>query len=403
MRILLIDVNCKSSSTGQIVYNLFSWYNSYGDTAAVCYGRGAPIDEEGIFKFGYDWETRLHALLTRLTGLTGCYSFFSTRRLLRYIDRFQPDVVHIHELHAYFVNISTLLRHLAKKNCRVVHTLHCEFSYTGKCGHSLDCRRWERECGSCPDIKAYPKSLFFDFTRKMLREKKAAFRAIGDLTIVTPSDWLAERARRSFFGTRPIVTIPNGVSTEVFYPRATETIREKYGIRAEDKVVLALAPHLMSEGKGGRFVLELAEKVGDAARFVLIGIDGETERTEGNLLRLGPIYDKELLARFYSLADLFVICSLRENLPTTCIEAQMCGTPICGFDTGGTIETCVFDAPQAFVEYGDVDRLAQIILNADMKTGQTSQKLAEAARERFGNEAMAQRYRALYQRENLSQ
>lgn len=399
MRILLIDVNCKAGSTGQIVYNLFSRYNSRGDTAAVCYGRGAPIDEKGIYKFGLDWETGLHALLTRLTGLTGCYSFFSTRRLLRFLDDFQPDVVHIHELHAYFVNIPTLLRYLAKKNIRVIHTLHCEFSYTGKCGHSVDCRRWEQECGKCPRLRAYPASWFFDFTKKMLRGKKEAFGAIGELIVAAPSAWLAERAKRSFFKNRQIVTIPNGIDAELFYPRDTGTLREKYGIGPEEKVVLALAPHLMSEGKGGRHVLKLAGKVGDAARFVMIGIDGETERTEGKLIRLGPIFDKELLAQFYSLADLFVICSLRENFPTTCIEAQLCGTPICGFDTGGTKETAVFKDPDAFVEYGDLEGLAQRILDAEKKTEQVSRKLAGEARERFGSDAMAERYRALYQQD----
>ena len=99
MRVLLIDVNCKYSSTGKIVYDLFQYINATDDEAAVCYGRGEVINEPGIYKFGLDLETKLHAFLTRITGLTGCFSFFSTKRLIDYIEKFKPDVVHIHELH----------------------------------------------------------------------------------------------------------------------------------------------------------------------------------------------------------------------------------------------------------------------------------------------------------------
>lgn len=130
----MIDVNCKNSSTGRIVYDLYSNINASGDVAAVCYGRGQKIDEPNIFKFGLDWETCLHAMLTRLTGFTGCFSFFSTRRLLNFIREFQPDVVHIHELHAYFVNIKLLISYLKKAEIRIVCTLHCEFMYTGNAG-----------------------------------------------------------------------------------------------------------------------------------------------------------------------------------------------------------------------------------------------------------------------------
>ena len=109
MKVLLIDVNCKDSSTGRIVYDMYTSINSSGNIAAVCYGRGRELAEPNIIKFGLDWETALHAILTRITGYTGCFSYFSTRRLMKFIREFRPDVVHIHELHAYFVNTKPLL------------------------------------------------------------------------------------------------------------------------------------------------------------------------------------------------------------------------------------------------------------------------------------------------------
>ena len=119
MRILYIDVNCKHSSTGNIVYGLFSCCKSAGIESAVCYGRGPLIKERGVYKFGIDFETLIHAFLTRLTGLMGYFSFFSTRRLIRYIKHFKPDIIHVHELYAYFVNVPQLLNFLKKATIKL--------------------------------------------------------------------------------------------------------------------------------------------------------------------------------------------------------------------------------------------------------------------------------------------
>ena len=396
MKILLLDVNCKFSSTGQIVYNLYTFLNQYGETAAICYGRGKEIHEKNIFKFGLDLETKLHALLTRLTGYTGCFSYFSTWRLIQFIEKFQPDVVHIHELHAYFVNDTQLLSYLSKKGIKVVHTLHCEFSYTGKCGHSLMCDKWKTVCKDCPLRRHYPASLFFDRTQEMFKAKKKAFGAIRELVITTPSLWLTERAKQSFFKERRIITIHNGIDTDIFRPVNTDNIRKKYSIDEKEKVVLALAPHLLSESKGGLFVLRMAKDLRDKVRFILIGVDGEKERVEGNTIILGPIYDKVLLAQFYSLADLFVICSNRENYPTTCLEAQACGTPICGFDTGGIRETCITEKEGRFVEFGDLISLQKIICETPKKPNSTSEWLAKNAHIILSKNSMANKFLEIY-------
>ena len=389
MKVLLIDVNCKSSSTGQIVYNLYSYLNEHGDEAAVCYGRGEKIIEKNIFKFGLDWETYLHALLTRITGYTGCFSFFSTRRLIRFIERFDPDVVHIHELHAYFVNIKQLLDYLAKKKIKVIHTLHCEFSYTGKCGHSVECERWKSECGHCPHLKDYPATLFFDHTRHMIKVKRNCFAAIDDLIITTPSQWLADRAKESFFRDREIKVIHNGIDTSVFYPRNTDELRKKHRIDPAEKIVLAVAPDLMSENKGGKYVLALAERLKEV-RFILIGANEKPYEWE-NVISLGPIYDKDLLAQYYTLADVFVICSKRENYPTTCMEAVCCGTPVVGFDVGGIREATPGKLGQ-FVPYGQVEELKAVIEPVISFDYRSVKSLFEEARQKSSITRMCDQY-----------
>lgn len=368
MKVLQIDVNCKSGSTGKIAYDLHTQLVKDGHTSAVCYGRGEKINEPNIFKFGYDWETKIHAALTRITGLTGCYSYFSTKRLLKFMRAFKPDVVHIHELHAYFVNLKPVINYLKENNIKTVWTFHCEFMYTGKCGHAYECEKWKTECGQCPHLRDYPKSLFFDFTKKMFNDKKKLLSDFENLTIITPSQWLADRVKQSFLGDKDIQVIHNGVDTEnVFYPRSFDHLKKKHHLTNE-KIVLAVAPDLMSKNKGGRCVVELAERMRDEnVKFILIGVEDLNEKFPDNVIVLGRTDNQIELAEYYSMADVFVICSERENFPTTCIEAICCGTPVCGFDTGGTKETMPNNY-ENFSQYGDLDILKVSILKNFKRT-----------------------------------
>lgn len=382
MKVLLIDVNCKNSSTGNIVYNLYSYLNSTGNDAAICYGRGPRIKEKNIFKFGLDIETYLHAFLTRITGFTGCFSFFSTKRLIMYIRKYKPDVVHIHELHAYFVNIKPLISYLKKNRIKTIMTLHCEFIYTGKCGHSIECEQWKTECKNCPHLHEYVSTIWFDHTNYMFKQKKKLLENFDGLSIITPSEWLGKRVNESFLKNKPLKIIHNGIDTSVFFPRKREHLRSKLGIGKAEKVVLSVAPHLMTKEKGGLIVREIAARFKNKnVRFIMVGVDGVRCEYESNLIISGPIYDKNLLAEYYSLADVFLICSERENFPTTCIEAQCCGTPIYGFDTGGTRETCISE--YNLVGYDDIDALEIAILDSPVKSKSTVDQLSGVARMKY--------------------
>ncbi len=271
MKILLIDANCRCGSTGKIAYDLYTNYREKGHKSAVCYGRGELIKEPGIYKFGLDWETCLHAALARVTGYNGCFSYFSTKRLLRYIEHFQPDIIHIHELHAYFVNIVPLINYIKKKKIKLVWTFHCEYMYTGKCGYSYECERWKTECGSCPYLREYPKAFFADKTKQMLKRKKELLSDL-DFTIVVPSVWLAERVRQSFLRNKEIKVIQNGIDTTIFKPVDTSELRHELGIPDKNKIILSVAPDIMSERKGGKWVLRLAKMMEDKKiTFVLVG------------------------------------------------------------------------------------------------------------------------------------
>lgn len=386
MRVLLIDVNCKYSSTGKIVYDLYTNLNNDRHTAAICYGRGPLVKEPMIHKFSSNLEMYIHAFLTRVTGFTGIYSPIATNRLIKYIEKFQPDIVHIHELHAYFVNITPLIDYLKKKKIKTVWTFHCEFMYTGKCGHAYECEKWKVECGDCPQVREYPSSLFFDFTKKMFNEKKRLLHNFNNLTIVTPSEWLANRVKQSFLKDKDIRVIHNGIdTTNVFYPRKFEHLKKKHNI-TDEKIVLAVAPNLMSEQKGGKWILNLAKKFKnvDKIKFILIGVDDLNQDFDDNIIALGRTSNQIELAEYYSMADVFVICSKRENFPTTCLEALSCGTPIVGFDAGGTKETTPSKFGR-FVKYGNISNLTEAVLEILEK------RIDSSLCEQFGKDAYSKK------------
>lgn len=396
MRILLINSVCKNGSTGKISYDLYERCAKDGYEPAICYGRGPVIAEKNIFKFGLDWETYLHAALTRITGWTGCFSPWSTHRLLKFIDNFQPDVIHLHEPHAYFLNLKPFFRYIAEKKIPLVYTFHCEFAYTGNCGYAFECEKWKTGCGNCPKLQEYPKTLQFDHTAAMLREKKKMLSAIEDLRIVTPSMWLANRVKQSVLKDMSIQVVRNGIDTQnIFNPRQCDYLRERHGL-TDEKIVLAVAPGLMSRRKGGRLVLKLAERFTEQnVKFILIGVDDLTESFPANVIALGRTSDQKELAAYYSLADCFLICSEKENFPTTCLEAFCCGTPVVGFAAGGTAETV--PAPYGkFCEFADMDRLAEQVRES-LSDEFLRDKVAADAALLYSKDTMYQHYLKIYQ------
>ena len=394
MRILLIDVNCKGSSTGKIVFDLYSSLNTQSDEVSICYGRGDELDEPGIYKFGLDWETNLHAGLARVTGYNGCYSAFSTRRLIKYIDEYNPDLIHIHELHAYFVNIESLITYIKQSNIPVVWTFHCEYMYTGKCGYAYECENWKADCGNCPAIKEYPKSILFDHTKRMLEMKKRLL-ADWNFTIVTPSQWLANRVKQSFLKDKIVKVIHNGIDTDsIFYPRGkneVKILKERYSLDKK-KIVLSVAPNIMEERKGGKIVLSIAESMPEL-QFVLVGADDDKKYSD-NVLMIKRTKNQDELAMWYSMANLFLICSNKENFPTTCLEALSCGTPIVGIDAGGTKETAPY--PYGLFGGGGITEILRKEISVQLSSGFARDEIRSVAVKLYSKQVMCREYRNLY-------
>ncbi|MCR4695272.1 MAG: glycosyltransferase [Pseudobutyrivibrio sp.] len=400
MKVLFINNTCKYSSTGKICYELYKHLNADGHQAYIAYGRGDEINEPGIYKFGIDSETKIHALKARITGKNACYSPRSTKRLLDFIEEVKPDLVHLHELHAYFVNRGELLDYLKKKEIPVVWTFHCSYMFTGKCGVTFDCERYKEGCGHCPYMHRYINSWFFDRTVELLKEKKQELDGLQIKKIVTPSSWLANKTADTFLGNRPIGVVNNGIDAKgLFYPRKdVKSLLEAYDIEPEKKIILSVAEDIMYVQKGGQTILDVSKTLPEV-QFVLIGAK-ETKKISDNVQMIKRTKDQEELARWYTLADLFLICSRGENFPTTCIEALCCGTPIVGIDDGGAKETA--DEPFGiFVKADSVgyDALIEDIKDAiqtQLSRGHSSERIREYAVNRYDNVAMYKSYLEIY-------
>ncbi len=360
MRVLLIDVNYKNSSTGKIVYDLARWLIADNHSAKVLFGRGKRSDDGVGIKIASALEVYFHALLTRLTGLTGFFSFFATRKIIREIDKFKPDVVHLHELHGYYINFGRLIQYLKCKNTPVVWTFHCEFAYTGKCGYAYGCEKWKTSCHNCPQLKEYPASMYFDFTNQMHHWKKKDFYEFTNLVITTPSYWLADRVRQSFLKDRDIRVVYNGIDVDSIF-RLTDgrDLLAKYGLENK-KIALAVAPDIMSERKGGQWILDLAQRFDDSYRFIMVGVSGRIENLPSNVVAISRTNNQTELAKFYSIADVLLLTSQKETFSLVVAESLACGTPVIGFDSGAPVEV----APAGygyFVPYGKLDLLAQAV------------------------------------------
>lgn len=306
--------------------------------------------------FSSRFSENFHLLADRLTGFNGCFSIASTAALLRKLDKLQPDLLHLHNLHNCYINLPMLFRYIKKRRLRVVWTLHDCWAFTGHCPHfdGVGCDKWQTGCEHCPQYRRYPQSRV-DRSRFMYRRKKNWFTGVEDLTIVTPSAWLAELAGRSFLGAYPIRVIPNGIDLSVFRPTGNK--KEQW----MGKFVILGVAVAWSDAKGLDVFSELAKRLEDRFQIILVGTDETVDcKLPDSIISIHRTTDLHELAELYTAADLFVNPTRQDNFPTVNLEALACGTPVLTFRTGGSPEAIDADCGMA-VEKDNIDALERAI------------------------------------------
>lgn len=402
MKILQINSHYDQGGAARIVACIHRELLKEGADAYVAYGRGEKTNEKNVHMFGNGAGVYISAFLSRFTGYNGYFNPVATYKLLKIIGRIKPDVIHLHVLHGYYVNVPMLFKYINKHKIPCVWTFHDCHAFVGNCGYFFDCRKWEKGCESCPYIKNYPASLWFDRTEKMWREKKRLF-TIGKKVIVSPSEWLAKEAKRSFFDRYECITIRNGIDTKgTFYPRDKYACRKKYGYEETQKLILGIAVGYRDERKGAKYILDLAKKLQGEAKIILVGWNRENDGLlDGifNVITLENTKDKDMLAEYYSMADVFVIPSLAENYATTTLEAMACGTPVVGFAVGGIPEQVRGNkgiVVKAGNEEAFIEAVSRILKNPDCVLN--GERLAQTVQEENSIEQMVKEYKRVYEK-----
>lgn len=373
-RIVQINVTCGSGSTGKICVSVSKLLTERSVENYIFYAAG-----NGDYPLGRRYmrskEIRLQTLRSRIFGNYGFNSRGATKRLLALLEEIKPTIVHLHNLHGHNVHLEMLFSYLKEKKIKVYWTFHDCWAFTGYCPHfdMVGCQRWKTGCEKCPQRGSY--SWFFDRSKYLYESKKKAFAGL-DLTIVTPSQWLADRVKESFLYNYGVRVINNGIDLSVFYPRESD-FREKYALK--DKHLVLGVAFGWGRRKGLDVFCELARRLDDRFQIVLVGTNNQVDKQlPKNIISIHRTQDQVELAEIYSAADVFVNPTREENYPTTHMESIACGTPVVAFATGGCGE--MLGSCGCVVPKNDIDALEKEILRCCLERSYTKEACVQWAK-----------------------
>lgn len=360
---ILLQINSvvNSGSTGRIAEDIGRIAISKGWESYIAYGRNERPSESKLIKIGSDWEVKVHVVQTRLFDNHGFASKDATRKLIEEIEHIKPTVIHLHNLHGYYINIEILFNYLASADIPIVWTLHDCWSFTGHCSYFsyVGCEKWKTQCYECPLKKKYPSSYFRDNSQNNYRQKHDLFNSVKKMIMVPVSNWLSDLVSKSFMKDYLIKVIHNGVDLNVFKPMNIQVAAEKYS--TQNKFVILGVANIWDDRKGYEDFVELSKYLCDDEIIILVGLSKSQLRDlPSNIIGVERTESVEELAQLYSLADVFINPTYEDNFPTTNIESLACGTPVVTYNTGGSPEA--IDEKTGFVvEKGSVDGLVKVI------------------------------------------
>lgn len=339
MKVLQINSVFNAGSTGRIASNIHHQLHHQNYESFVIYGRESGEESETTIKIGTNIGNYLHVVKTRFLDLHGFGSKNATLELLNLINEIKPDVIHLHNIHGYFLNIEILFTYLKKIKVAVVWTLHDCWSFTGHCAYFdyANCEKWKTGCYSCPEKKSYPTSIVKDNSKENYHSKKKIFNGLENLIIVTPSVWLKKNVKNSFLKDYPVITINNGIDLDLFKPTKSNF---KVEHKLKDKYMILGVANEWDRRKGLKFFIDLSPMLKKDEVIVLVGLSNkQIEKLPRNIVGISKTNSIEDLAKIYSSANVFINPTLEDNFPTTNLESLACGTPVITFETGGSPET----------------------------------------------------------------
>ena len=357
MKFLFVNSVYGVRSTGKLIAKQCRALQSQGHTCVVAYGREAVDDGAArLIRIGSDWDQRAHGVLSRLMDRHGYGSRRATKRFLKAMESERFDVVWLHNVHGYYLRLDLLFQWLKEHpSLQVYWTLHDCWAFTGHRAYftMARCDKWKTHCMRCPQLRSYPKSVLLDHSRQNYTFKRSAFSGVKNLTLITPSQWLADLTRESFLCQYPVRVVRNEIDPEIFHPTPSD-FRARYGL--EDKrLVLGVAVG-WEESKGIEDLIALRGCLDERYVIVVVGgLTGNVQSLPEGMLHIPRTKTQSELAEIYTAADVFVNPTHQDNYPTVNLEAAACGTPVVTYRVGGSPESV---PPENVIEENDVAALA---------------------------------------------
>lgn len=340
MKVLQINSVCGVGSTGRIATDIHKMLLEQGHESYIAYGRGEAKNCNNSIRIGNNLDVLFHVLLTRFFDMHGFGSKRATKKFIKKVKEINPDVIHLHNIHGYYINIEVLFNYLKESGKKLVWTLHDCWAFTGHCAYFdfVGCEKWKTGCEKCPQLKSYPNSIFKDHSKKNYLKKKALFNNLHNLTLVTPSQWLSNLVKTSFLKEYQVQVINNGIDLNVFKPTESD-FRKKYNL--EDKFIILGVASVWEMRKGLKDFIALSKLIEDNFLILIVGLSKSQSKLINdlkNIIGINKTSDMRELVQIYSISNVYFNPTYEDNYPTTNLEAIACKIPIVTYDTGGSIE-----------------------------------------------------------------
>jgi len=360
---ILLQINSvvNFGSTGRIAEELGQVAIADGWESYIAYGRNERLSKSKLIRIGTDWDIKSHVLQTRLFDRHGLGSLKATNKLIEQIKLIKPDIIHLNNLHGYYLNIKVLFKYLSVIEIPVLWTIYDCWPMTGHCAYFdlVDCDKWKTKCYSCPQLNKYPASFLLDRSKKNYVLKNELFNSVKNLTIISNSKWLGSIISQSYLRNYPVKIINSGINIDDFRPVQSNFVKDKYNLH-EKFIILGVASE-WDQRKGLEDFLELNKKLDSNYQIILVGLNkSQIKCLPQNIIGITKTESVQELATYYSNSDIFINPTWEDNFPTTNLEALACGTPVITYNTGGSPEA--IDSDTGFVvEKGDIQGLINAI------------------------------------------
>lgn len=363
MKVIQINVTCNWGSTGRIAEEIGQLVISNKGESYIAFGREYNKSKLQLLTIGNKIDIYWHVIHSRLFDRHGLASKKATINLINNIKSIKPDIIHLHNIHGYYLNYPILFDYLSKANTPIVWTLHDCWPFTGHCAYFdfINCNKWKKQCHECKGLNTYPKA-FIDSSQKNFSLKKQYLTQVPNMVLVPVSNWLDRLVSESFLSHYKTHVIHNGINIDLFKPTIDETILKKYNIN--NKFVILGLTNIWAERKGLNDIIRLNEIIDHSVfQIVLVGLTTkQIKQIPQSIIGIPRTDSIQDLVKLYSHAGVFINPTWEDNFPTTNLEALACDTPVITYNTGGSPEA-IDEKTGYVVPKGDIDNLYEAIKN----------------------------------------